>query len=176
VLAGDLPGLRVVVPVAPNLPESLVNSLCDAAGFHPVLVPGRAREVLQAADAALVASGTATLEATLAEVPHVVAYRTGWSTYLTWKFFVRARRIALPNILAAADVVPELLQGRANADALARTVRPLLVDGPARVSMVAALSKVRASLGTPGASSRVASLVLGRALPPLDSSGRDRYS
>jgi lipid-A-disaccharide synthase len=131
----------------------------------PKLVDGRAREVLGACDAALVASGTATLEATLARAPMVVAYRTAWLTYAVYRLFVRAPLISLPNILAGKEVVPELLQGAVTPEAMAGRVRPLLTETPQRRQMVEALSRVRDGLGTPGASLRVAGSVLGRSLP-----------
>ena len=131
----------------------------------PRLVDGRAREVLGAADAALVASGTATLEATLAQVPSVIAYRVSLLTEIVFRLFVRAPFISLPNILAGKQIVPEILQGAVTSETLAERVAPLLQDTPGRQLMKAQLAAVRASLGEPGASARVARTVLGRALP-----------
>src|SRR5690606_19268153 len=142
-----------------------IEAVCESVGFMPKLVNGHAREVLGAADAALVASGTATLEATLTTTPMVVAYRTSLLTELIFRLLVRARWVSLPNILAGREIVPERLQRQARAQVLADLVAPLLEDSPERARMVEDLSRVRESLGTPGASSRVANVLLGRELP-----------
>jgi lipid-A-disaccharide synthase len=165
ILTKEIPSLEVVLPVAPTVRRETIEAAGREAGFVPKLVDGRAREVLGACDAALVASGTATLEATLARAPMVVAYRTAWLTYAVYRLFVRAPLISLPNILAGKEVVPELLQGAVTPEAMAGRVRPLLTETPQRRQMVEALSRVRDGLGTPGASLRVAGSVLGRSLP-----------
>jgi lipid-A-disaccharide synthase len=164
-LTKELPGLEVAVPVAPTIPRALVEKHCAAAGFTPKLLDGRARELLTAADAAIVASGTASLEAALAQVPSVVVYRASLLTYMVYKLFVRTPHISLPNIVAGKGIYPELLQGAVRADVLAERVRPLLTDTPERAAMKAAIAQVHRSLGTPGASERVAESVLAKTLP-----------
>ena len=164
-LAQELPGLEVALPIAPTIPRALIDRISSEIGFAPKLLEGRARELLGACDAALVASGTATLEATLAQAPTVVAYRASLLTELVYALFVRTKHIALPNLLAGEEIVPELVQRAVNAEALARRVRPLLTETPERARMVEKLSRVRASLGAPGASERVANAVLARLLP-----------
>lgn len=164
-LTKELPSLEVALPIAPTIKRDLIEKHCAEAGFTPKLVDGRARELLTAADAAIVASGTASLEAALARVPTVVVYRTSVLTYLVYKLFVRAPHISLPNIIAGRRIVPELLQGAVQPGILAEQVRPLLSDTPQRAEMKSALDRVHASLGSPGASARVADVVLSRALP-----------
>ncbi len=164
ILTRERPELEVALPVAPTLDRATVEAMCRAHGFVPKLLDGRARELLGACDAALVTSGTATLEATLAKAPMVATYRTSWLTYLVYRTLVRAPHVALPNILAGDRIVPELLQHAATAEAMAREVRPLLSATPQRDEMVRALSAVHESLGTLGASSRVALSVLGHRL------------
>src|SRR6185437_10811756 len=95
----------------------------------------------------------------------VVAYRASFLTELVFRLFVRAPFIALPNIIAGRQIVPEILQGALSPEALAERMRPLLRETPERRTMVQALTEVRASLGTAGASERVASSLLGLALP-----------
>lgn len=163
-LARRHPSLEVVLPVAPTIPRERIEAMCERAGFMPKLVSGRARELLGAADAALVASGTATLEATLARTPMVVAYKVSLLTELIFRLLVRAPFVALPNILAGREIVPERLQRDVRPEVLADLVAPLLSDTPERARMVEALTAVRASLGEPGASTRVADVVLGREL------------
>ncbi len=91
---------------------------------------------MQAADAALIASGTATLEALLLDCPHVISYRVPW---LTWQIMKRQALlpwIGLPNILADRTVVPELLQDRATPEALSQAITELLQDPAARDAQI----------------------------------------
>jgi lipid-A-disaccharide synthase len=163
-LAQRFPGLEVALPRASTIRRDMVDRLAAESGFAPRILEGRAREVLGAADAALVASGTATLEAALAEVPTVVAYRVSFLTELVFRLFVRTPFISLPNILAGEAILPEILQSAVTPAVLAERVTPLLQPGPERARMKERLAAVRASLGEPGASARVAAAVLGRQL------------
>ncbi len=82
--------------------------------------------VMRAADFALATSGTATLELMLHKLPMVVAYKTDWLTYHIVKHLVHAKYIALPNLLADAPLVPELIQKSANPQQLAATLLALI--------------------------------------------------
>jgi lipid-A-disaccharide synthase len=116
--------------------------------------------VFAAADAALAKSGTTTLEAALADVPMVVAYKVH---PLTWHMFQRLRTVewvSLVNLVAEREVVPEMLQDRAEARPLAEALRPLLdPSDPRTVAQHAGLALVRLRLGEPGAAIRVVALV-----------------
>ena len=97
---------------------------------------GHAHDAMQAADAALIASGTATLEALLLDCPHVISYRVPW---LTWQIMKRQALlpwIGLPNILADRTVVPELLQDHATPEALSQAITELLQDPSARDAQI----------------------------------------
>ncbi|MEI7784519.1 MAG: lipid-A-disaccharide synthase [Betaproteobacteria bacterium] len=120
----ERPELRFVVPVLPAL-RSAVEQAAQQAGWSGRegealhLVEGRSHQVLAACDAALVASGTATLEAALFKRPMVIAYHMPW---LSWQIMRRKQLqpwVGLPNVLCRDFVVPELLQERATPEALA---------------------------------------------------------
>lgn len=167
-LAARLPSLEVAIALAPTVDRGRVEAVFKRVGFAAKIVDGQARELLGAADAAVVASGTATLEAALMKVPTVVTYRASFFTALVFRLFVRLRFVSPPNILAGHEVVPELLQEQSTAPNIAGRVLPLLVAGVEREKMIAALTAVRETMGTPGAGERVAQVLLGKTLPQLD--------
>lgn len=93
---------------------------------------GHAHDALQAADCALVASGTATLEAMLLDCPHVITYKVPWLTYQIMKRQALQPWVGMPNILAGRELVPELIQERATPEALSEALARLLGDREAR--------------------------------------------
>lgn len=114
-VAAQLPGLRVVVPAANAACRAAIERLLPDAGIAAPdiqLIDGNARTAMIAADVVLLASGTATLEAMLAKRPMVVGYRIAPLTYSIVKGFgmLKVDRYALPNVLAGADLAPELMQ------------------------------------------------------------------
>lgn len=124
--------------------------------------------LLAAADAALVKSGTTTLQAALAGTPMVVAYKVH---QLSWAVFQRVRTVrwvSLVNLVADQEIVPEVLQDRASAGELAAQLDPLLdPTHPRTVAQRQGLQLVRERLGSPGASSRVVALAA-ELLDPCD--------
>jgi lipid-A-disaccharide synthase len=131
------PGLRFVLPLVPGLRPLIDPMLGEFAPELSVSVlEGRSHEALAASDVVLVASGTATLEAALFKRPMVIAYNMHW---LSWQWMRRQKLlpwVGLPNILLRDDVVPELLQGDATPERLAREALAWL-DDPLRVAGVA---------------------------------------
>lgn len=117
------PDVLAVLPVAPGM-SGLVNDIARpfTAARHLKIIQGQSHAVMAAADVAMVASGTATLEAALFKCPMVIAYAMPW---LSWQIIERKRLqpwVGLPNILCRDFVVPELLQSQATPQALAACV------------------------------------------------------
>jgi lipid-A-disaccharide synthase len=164
-LVAERPGLQVVVPVAPTIPPEEITSRFEGSGVHPVLVEGHAPEVVGASDAAIVASGTATLEAGLMQRPLVVVYRVSLITYLVGRLLLKVAHVSLVNLLAGRRLVPELLQGDMTPERIATEVRRVWMPGPARDEVIQGLVEVRSKLGEVGAASRAAESVL-ELLPP----------
>ncbi len=156
--------LEVFALRAPGLSEELFSA---AARQNVGVVSTGRHSLLASADLAFVASGTATLEAALCGAPMVVVYRTAAATFAIARILVRLRWISLVNIVAGAEVVPELLQNDVNADRLEREGAALL-ESPERLeTMRASLADVAHQLGPPGASERAAEAILD-ALAPLE--------
>jgi lipid-A-disaccharide synthase len=134
-LLRERPALQAVLPVAPGL-RPLIEPLAARFG-HPSLrlVDGRSHEVLAACDVALVASGTATLEAALYKCPMVIAYRMHPLSWALMKRMALQPWVGLPNILCGEFAVPELIQEACTPEALAREARAWL-DAPDRRARV----------------------------------------
>ena len=134
-LLRERPALQAVLPVAPGL-RPLIEPLAARFG-HPSLrlVDGRSHEVLAACDVALVASGTATLEAALYKCPMVIAYRMHPLSWALMKRMALQPWVGLPNILCGEFAVPELIQEACTPEALAHEARAWL-DAPDRRARV----------------------------------------
>ncbi|WKE64515.1 lipid-A-disaccharide synthase [Gallaecimonas kandeliae] len=120
-LKAQFPGLRFLIPAANAKRRAQIETVFAELPDTSV-VDGQGREVMAASDAVLLASGTATLEAMLAKKPMVVAYQVHPFTYWLAKKLVRVKRFSLPNLLADADWVPELIQDDATPEAIAQAV------------------------------------------------------
>lgn len=167
-LARADPRLVFLAPMAaPRLAQPFADA-CAAAGVPAVrMLEGQARQALLAADAALVASGTASLEALLCRCPMVVAYRLGAFT----AFLLRALRLvrlpyfSLPNLLAGEVLVPEFFQEAVQPAALAAALSAQLDDPQRRGMLLARFAAIHASLRCGGADRAAAAVleVAGRA-------------
>jgi len=158
---------RFLLGLAPSVEHSVVDGLIAegrAAGGPPVeIVAQRTYEVMAAADAILIASGTATLEAALLGAPMVVCYRVSRFTEVISRLLIRIPWISLPNIVAGRAVVPELLQDDATGERLAAEARRLLSEPGVAAAQRAAFADLRSRLGEPGVGRRAARAVLAAA-------------
>lgn len=146
------PGLLPVVSVAPT-----IQLRDDEVPFR--LIRSASFDVLRAADVALCKSGTTTLEAAVAGCPCAIVYRTSPISYAIARRLVRIPHIGLLNIVAGREVAPEFVQDDFTASRVAAALGPLFErEGAARRTMLDGLAEVRARLGTPGASQRVAEM------------------
>jgi lipid-A-disaccharide synthase len=158
-LASRRPDLQFPVAVAPGLDTRLVTRALD--GLPTCALTGPAHAVMSAATLGIVASGTATVEAALVEMPMVVVYRLSPVSYALGRPFVRVPHYAMANLIAERRVVKELIQRDFTPEAVATEVLELLNDPAARAALRTDLRRVRDRLGPPGASARAAEVVAG---------------
>lgn len=153
----DFPDHAFKVAAAPGVPPDLYRSIIGGAPVE--LVRDGTYPLLRQARAALVTSGTATLETALIGTPLAVCYGGGAVNVWLAKRFINVKFISLVNLIMGREVVRELIQGDMTAKGLAAELGRLLNDRPYRDRMLADLSGLRAVLGGPGASTHVADQV-----------------
>lgn len=160
-IAWRMPGVQFLLVKAPGVSGEAIAALRARVPRSEVsLAEGGVYDALQVMEAAMVASGTATLEAALCGVPMAVVYRASWPTYLAAKAVVRVPHIALVNVVAGRRLVPELIQHRATPEALAAEIMSLLRNEERVRTITEGLREVREKLGAPGAVDRAADAVL----------------
>ena len=159
-IAWHMPGVQFLLPKSPAIPRATLEERLAPSGLDVRVSEGPISDALQLMEAAVVASGTATLEAALCETPMVVVYRTSWPTYLAARAVVRVPHIAMVNVMAQTCVVPEFVQHRATPRRVADAMSRLLRDEEWSAQMKAALRLVKKRLGPPGAVERAAKVVL----------------
>ncbi|HXQ21256.1 MAG TPA: lipid-A-disaccharide synthase, partial [Candidatus Acidoferrales bacterium] len=150
-------GWQVVVALAHTLTR---DDLAAAAGGQLPALPiseDDTYNVVHAADAVLVASGTATLETALLGRPMVIMYRVAPLTFALARLLVHVERIGMPNIILGRTVFPELLQRDVTRDKLVAAVQDIAAR---QTEVTAALRELRDKLGEPGAAERAAHIAL----------------
>jgi lipid-A-disaccharide synthase len=153
------PDRQFVLALAHTVPRAGVEAAIHRTGAGVPVVDEDTYNLMAAADLALVASGTATLECALLECPMVIAYRVARLTYALARVLVRGvRHIGMPNIVAGRGIVPELLQGAVTGPRLAAEARAILETPGRREDMIADRRAVRARLGRGGAAARAAAI------------------
>lgn len=147
-------------------PSAQVASYVDEVlSHHPhrnivsAVVVDKTRHVLRQARAAMVASGTATLETALLGCPMIVVYKTAALTYFVGKRLIRVPYLGMVNLVAQRALCPEFLQGQAQPDKMAAALLPLLEDSPERSAMLAGLQEVAQELGEVDAAATAAASI-----------------
>lgn len=137
----------------------LIATLPPGPPRHEV-ISGYARPILRQADAALIASGTATLEAAFMRCPMIIAYRVSWLTYLPGRMLIRLPFLGIVNVLARQCICPEFIQHQAKPVAIANAAAPLLHDSPERQTMLQNLDRIIAGLGPAGGARRAVDVII----------------
>ncbi len=155
------PDHQFVIAAAPSAPDSYYDAADGIAGVK--IIKGKMHAILRIADAAMVTSGTATLETALFKVPEVVCYKGGWISYYIAKRLIKdIKYISLVNLIMDREVVKELIQGEFNAGRLISELTRLISDDQYRSQMLSDLETLHKKLGGPGASEMAAQLIYQR--------------
>ena len=156
---------QIRIAVAPAMPRELYTGIVQRAGMPDQsvqLVEGKTYDLLHHATAALVTSGTATLETALFRVPQVVCYfiRCGWLVSRIRPYFLQVPFISLVNLIVGREVVPELVAGDMTATEVRRRLLHILPGAPGRAAMLQGYDELAAKLGQPGAPRRAAAEIV----------------
>jgi lipid-A-disaccharide synthase len=149
-----------VLPLAKTVDPALVQGILSGHPVPVTVLPGQMYDAVGISDAAMVASGTATLETALLGTPMVIAYRISPLTAAVGRRVIRVRHIGLVNLIAGRTLAPELVQENATAQRLAAEVKALLTDRERRETIRGELAAIRSKLGQPGAARRAAGIAL----------------
>jgi lipid-A-disaccharide synthase len=150
-------GYRHVIPQATTVSRELLEQFSSRASFEIV---DSSFDALLSARAALVKSGTSTLDATLLGVPFAVLYKTSTISYHIAKRLISVPYIAMTNVLAGRRIVREFVQDTVEPVALAEEMERLIAEGEYRRNVCEGLRDVREMLGPPGASERIARFII----------------
>jgi len=156
----EIKGAQFVIAKSPQVDLDIYNRIIGRADMDLKIIEGKTYDCLNIADFCLVASGTATLEATIMQKPFVVIYKMGLLNYLLYRPQVKVTYIGMVNIVAGRRIVPEFIQFGAKPKEISKQVLEIL-QNPARVEQIKNdLAKVKSLLGEKGASLRAAQLIL----------------
>lgn len=155
--AGRFPQYRPVIAGAPSISDELYSSICD----YPI-IRDSALSLLAHSRAAIVTSGTATLETALIGTPQVVVYRSNGSklAYKIMRRLIKVDYISLPNLIADREIIPELILHSCTVDTISDRLAPLLTDTPARQAQLDGYDDMRRQLGSSTAATTTASLII----------------
>lgn len=156
-IVDDFSSYRFVVAATSNIPKSLYQSIIGERDVE--LISDNTYDLLNRAEAALITSGTATLEAALLKTPQVVCYRTNWITYFLAKIFLKVKFISLVNILIGKEVVKELIQTNLNQKNIQIALRDALQEDT-KNKILSNYTKLMSQLGKKGVSKRIAERIL----------------
>ncbi len=160
--AKRFPDFQYIVGAAPSIPLSFYREVAQDPGLKVAF--GVSNVLVKESRAALVTSGTATLETALLGVPQVVCYRANGSklSYKIMSHLLKVRYVSLPNLVADKGVVPELLVHQCTTDSIAHELEPLLYHSPERDAQLAGYKLIRKRLGTEIAVANAARLIVER--------------
>ncbi|MDD5465979.1 MAG: lipid-A-disaccharide synthase [Candidatus Omnitrophica bacterium] len=155
-----IPQAQFIIAKAPNLDQQLYWDECKKFNLDFKIIDGLTYDCLNIAQASIVCSGTATLEAAIMQKPFVIVYKTNILNYLLYRPQIKIPYIGMVNIVAGRKIVPEFIQFGARPKIISKSMIELLQDPLSANRMSQDLKAVKDSLGQPGAAGRAAKLIL----------------
>jgi len=155
----NFPEFDFILAGANHIPNNIYESYC--AGYPVKIVKGLTYDVLKNANAALVCSGTATLETALLNCPQVVVFRFSKLSYFIGKLLIKVKYISLVNLILNKPVLEELIQDEFNESKIVSALSKIL-SGPKRLEMIQSYAALKIKVGNSGASERTAKLIVSR--------------
>jgi lipid-A-disaccharide synthase len=148
------------IPLAPNIDEDEYNPFFEALRQEGVVIQkGESVRVLAASDLAVIASGTATLQAAFLEVPMVVIYKLSPMTYFLGRLIIDVKYISLVNLLSGKGVVTELIQHKANPEDITKELKKILFDIQYKEKILTDYRLIKEPFSGKRASKRVADII-----------------
>ena len=158
-LQDKVEGLQFMVPKASTIDRHMLEEAAREANLEVHIGEERVYDMMNIADAAICASGTATLETALMGVPTLLVYRVNALTYWLSKILVHLDSIGLPNIISGHRIMPELWQDEVTPENIEAAVLPWLVDAAAAEEARHLMASVRCQMGEAGAVRRTAEII-----------------
>lgn len=158
-LQDKVEGLQFMVPKASTIDRHMLEEAAREANLDVHIGEERVYDMMNIADAAICASGTATLETALMGVPTLLVYRVNALTYWLSKILVHLDSIGLPNIISGHRIMPELWQDEVTPENIEAAVLPWLVDAAAAEEARHLMAGVRCQMGEAGAVRRTAEII-----------------
>lgn len=153
----QFPHMTFGLSIIKNLPEQLYNTLLNEPNVVPVVEDNY--NLLFNAEAAIVTSGTATLETALFDIPQVVIYKTSTLNYTLGKLLIKVNYISLVNLIADANIVKELIQDEFTAHSVSKELKRLIEKKKYRKKMLTSYKLLRSKLGPYNASENAAKII-----------------
>lgn len=154
------PDLQFILLQASTITDDFLNTYLKTSKIEINVIKNQSYDAMLVADALMIASGTATLEAALMEIPMVVIYKITPLTAAIAKHLIKINNIALVNIVAGERVVPELLQNEANPQRICQEIENITYNLSSHAQIVKKLRLIRAKMGSEDGSKNVAKLVI----------------
>jgi lipid-A-disaccharide synthase len=158
IIAQKIPDVQYILPLADTLEEKALSGLVASSGLNVKIISGQTYDVIGCCDAAIVTSGTATLETGLLGVPMIIIYKVSFFSELIGRMIIKPQLIGLVNIIAGQMIVPELIQAQATAERIAAETLAILLNEDKKQAIIRELAAIRARLGEPGAAGRAAQI------------------
>ena len=150
---------QCILPVAESLAFDEVQRKASSSPVHVAVVTEQFLNSVRASDAAVLASGTASLQTGLALKPFVIVYRVSPLTFMIARLLAETKYIGIVNVLAEKKIVPELLQNEFSVSSITDHAARLLQDHDYRGTMIGELEKIGHQRGEPGAYRRAAKCI-----------------